>query len=225
MSIVDVQPRRLLAALSTYDDSTSTYNSRASASAVYMFLPLYRGCTHPDKKNNGFLQMLTPPPPPPMTILGFPGLSSQSVSGFSVLFGQKTSKWSGMTRLGFPSLSSQSVSRFSGRKGLKNPETDWDDNPGKPMLVIPVHFGVFWPKRRLGFPGLSSAACPNSRKKASKRPLVARSQKSASFNSNSHIGKPLVCRGPESRQKASQRPPVAVASFISNSHTCWETAF
>ena len=102
---------------------------------------------------------------------------------------------------------SQSVSRFSGRKGLKNPETDWDDNPGKPMLVIPVHFGVFWPKRRLGFPGLSSAACPNSRKKASKRPLVARSQKAASFNSNSHIGKPLVCRGPESRQKASQRPP------------------
>ena len=50
MSIVDVQPRRLLAVLSTYDDSTSTHNSRASASAVYMFLPLYRACTHPNKK-------------------------------------------------------------------------------------------------------------------------------------------------------------------------------
>ena len=32
---------------------------------------------------------------------------------------------------------------------------------------------------------------PNSRKKASKRPLVAPSQKVASFISNSHIGKPL----------------------------------
>ena len=25
--------------------------------------------------------------------------------------------------------------------------TEWDDNPGKPKLVIPVRFGVFWPKR------------------------------------------------------------------------------
>ena len=24
---------------------------------------------------------------------------------------------------------------------------DWDDNPGKPRLVIPIRFGVFWPKR------------------------------------------------------------------------------
>ena len=111
-------------------------------------------------------------------------------------------KRTGITRLG---VSSHSVSGF------------------------PTLFGQKAPKRtgmtRLGFPGLSSAACPNSRKKASKRPLVARSQKAASFNSNSHIGKPLVCRGPESRQKASQRPLVAVASFISNSHMCWETAF
>ncbi len=29
------------------------------------------------------------------------------------------------------------------RKGPKNPEPDWDDRPG---LVIPVCFGVFWPK-------------------------------------------------------------------------------
>ncbi len=32
-------------------------------------------------------------------------------------------------------------------KGLKKPETDWDDKPGKPRLVIPILFGVFWPKR------------------------------------------------------------------------------
>ena len=29
----------------------------------------------------------------------------------------------------------------------KTLETEWDDNPGKPRLVIPVSFGVFWPKR------------------------------------------------------------------------------
>ena len=52
-----------------------------------------------------------------------------------------------MATLGSPSLSSQSISGFSGRKGPKIPETDWDDNPGKPRLVIPVHFGVFWPKK------------------------------------------------------------------------------
>ena len=34
-----------------------------------------------------------------------------------------------MTTLGSPSLSSQSVSGFSGRKGPKNLETNWDDNP------------------------------------------------------------------------------------------------
>ena len=36
---------------------------------------------------------------------------------------------------------------FSGRKRPRNPETDWDDKPGKPRLVIPVRFGVFCPKR------------------------------------------------------------------------------
>ena len=55
-------------------------------------------------------------------------------------------KQTGMTTLGSPGLSSQSVLGFSGRKGPKNPETDWDDKPGKPRLVIPVRFGVFWPK-------------------------------------------------------------------------------
>ena len=51
-----------------------------------------------------------------------------------------------MTTLGSPGLSSQSVSGFSGRKGPKYLETDWDDNTGKPRLVIPVRFGVFWPE-------------------------------------------------------------------------------
>ena len=32
-------------------------------------------------------------------------------------------------------------------KRAKKPEMDWDDNPRKPRLVIPVRFGVFWPKR------------------------------------------------------------------------------
>ncbi len=65
-------------------------------------------------------------------------------------------------------MSSQSVSGFSSRKGLKKPETDWDDKPGMPRLVIiPVRFGVFWPangkktlkrtgRTSLGSPGLSS---------------------------------------------------------------------
>ena len=32
-------------------------------------------------------------------------------------------------------------------KGKQTPETDWDDKTGKPRLVIPVRFGVFWPKK------------------------------------------------------------------------------
>ena len=36
---------------------------------------------------------------------------------------------------------------FLAEKGPKKPETDWDDKPGKPRLVIPVRFRVFWPKR------------------------------------------------------------------------------
>ncbi len=110
-----------------------------------------------------------------MTTLGNPGLSFQSLSGFSGREGPKnletewddtpgkpglvipihfglfwpkratkhpTRTW--MTTLERPG---QSVSGFSGRKGPKNLEVDWDDNPGKPMLVIPVRFEVFWPKR------------------------------------------------------------------------------
>ena len=52
-----------------------------------------------------------------------------------------------MTSLGSPGLSSQSVLGFSGRKMPKNAETEWDDKLGKPRFVIPVRFGVFWPKR------------------------------------------------------------------------------
>ena len=48
-----------------------------------------------------------------MTSLGFPGLSSQSVSGLFGPFWPKNPKRIGMTSLGFPSLSSQSVSGFS----------------------------------------------------------------------------------------------------------------
>ena len=82
------------------------------------------------------------------------------------LFGQKTPKRIGMTSLGFPGLSSQSVSRFFGPFRPENPETDWDDKPGLPRVVIPVLFGVFGPflpenprtdwMTNLGFPGLSS---------------------------------------------------------------------
>ena len=137
-----------------------------------------------------------------MTSLGSPGLSSQSVSGFSgrkglktpetdwddkpgkprlvspVRFGvfwpkraYKNAKRTGMTSLGSPDLSSQSVLGFCGRKRPNNPETDWNDNPGKPRLVIPVRFAAFWPKRAkkpemdwddLGSPGLSSQSVSGS---------------------------------------------------------------
>ena len=64
-------------------------------------------------------------------------------------------------------MSSKSVSGFFGRFSPENPETDWDDKPGIPRLVIPVCFGFFLtligqktPKRTgmtsLGFTGLSS---------------------------------------------------------------------
>ena len=46
-----------------------------------------------------------------------------------------------MTSLGFPGLSSQSVSWFFGCFQLENLETSWDDQPGFPRLVIPVRFG------------------------------------------------------------------------------------
>ena len=73
-------------------------------------------------------------------------------------------------------MSCQSVSGLSGRKGLKKPETDWEDKPGKPRFVIPVCFGVFWPKRAknpkrngmtsLGRPGLSQSVSGFSGRKA-----------------------------------------------------------
>ena len=48
-----------------------------------------------------------------------------------------------MTRLGSPGVSSRSVSGFFGPFRPENPETDWDDKPGLPRVVIPVRFGVF----------------------------------------------------------------------------------
>ena len=105
--------------------------------------------------------------PTGMTSLGFPGLTSQSVSGFFGPFGPKNPKRTGMTSLGcFPGLSSHSVPGFFGCPRRENLEMDWDDNPGLPRLVIPVRFrffGSFWQKARkrsgmtsLGFPVLSS---------------------------------------------------------------------
>ena len=87
--------------------------------------------------------------------------------GFLAEKGQIDPKRTGMTTLGSPGLSSQSVSGFSAEHGQKKPETDWDDIPGKPKLVIPIRFVVFWPQSakknpkrtgmtRLGSPGLSS---------------------------------------------------------------------
>ena len=67
-----------------------------------------------------------------MTSLGFPGLSTQSVSVFLAFFCQKTPKRTGMTSLGFPGLSSQSDSGFFGPVRPENPKTDWDDKPGLP---------------------------------------------------------------------------------------------
>ena len=82
-----------------------------------------------------------------------------------MLFGQKTPKRIAMTSLGFLGLSSQSVSGFFGPFWPENPETDWDDKPGLPKLVVQGRFRVFLalfgqkaPKRSgmtsLGFPGL-----------------------------------------------------------------------
>ena len=36
--------------------------------------------------------------------------------------------------------------QFLAEKGPKTPEADWDDKLGKPRIVTPVHFRVFWPK-------------------------------------------------------------------------------
>ena len=59
---------------------------------------------------------------------------------FVALFGQKTP--------GFPGLSSQSISGFFGPCRPENTETDWDDKPGLPKVVIPVRFGDFGLFRR-----------------------------------------------------------------------------
>ncbi len=49
-----------------------------------------------------------------------------------------------MTNLGFPGLSSQSVLSIFGLFRPENPETDWDDKPWLPSLVIPVRFGCLF---------------------------------------------------------------------------------
>ena len=64
-----------------------------------------------------------------------------------------------MTSLRFPGLSSQSVSGFLGTFWPENPETDWDDKLGLLRLVMPVRFGFCWSclarKKRTGMTSLS----------------------------------------------------------------------
>ena len=84
--------------------------------------------------------------------LGKPRLVITPFRRFLAEQGQKNPKRTGMTTLGSPGLSSQSVSGFSGRKGQENNETDWDDDLAKPKLVIPVRFGVFLPKSAKNIP-------------------------------------------------------------------------
>ena len=91
------------------------------------------------------------------------------VGCFLTFFGQKTPKRTGMTSLGFPGLSSQSVSGFVGPVRPENPETDWDDKTGLPRVVIPVCFGFFgpsWPENpetdwtdKPGFPRVVIPVC------------------------------------------------------------------
>ena len=68
-----------------------------------------------------------------------------------------------MTSLGFPGPFRVFVGPFR----PETPETDWDDKPELPKLVIPVRFGFSWPKKggktrkrngmtSLGSPGVSS---------------------------------------------------------------------
>ena len=79
--------------------------------------------------------------------LSGPVLDISPFRSFLAEHSQKKQKRTGMTTLGSRGLSSQSVLGFSGQKGYKKTEMDWDDNPGKPRLVIPDRFGLFWPKR------------------------------------------------------------------------------
>ena len=76
-----------------------------------------------------------------MTSLGFPGLSSQSVSG---LFGPFRPENPKTTSLGFPGLSSQSVSGFLGPFRPENPKTDSDPSPIRRFVAL---FGQKTPKR------------------------------------------------------------------------------
>ena len=91
-----------------------------------------------------------------MTSLGFPGLSTQSVSGFLVSSLPENSETDWDDKLGLPRVVIPVRFGFC-----------WDDKPGLPRVVIPVRFGCFLalfgqktPKQTgmtsLGFPGLSS---------------------------------------------------------------------
>ena len=87
-----------------------------------------------------------------MTSLGSPGLSSQSVLGFSRRKKSKNAETDWDDKPGKPSCHPSPFRVFLAEKGPKNLETDWDDKPGEPRLVIPVRFGVFSPKRAQKYP-------------------------------------------------------------------------
>ena len=76
-----------------------------------------------------------------------PGLPRVVIPGFFAPF-EKTPKQTGITSLGFPRLSSQSVSGYFGPFRPESPETDWDDKPGLFRAVIPLRFKVFWSARK-----------------------------------------------------------------------------
>ena len=100
-----------------------------------------------------------------MTSLGFPGLSSQSISGFCGYFWPEKPETDWDEKPGLPRVVIP-VRAFLFFCRPENPETDWDDKLGLPRVVIPVRFWVFGPFRpenpkqtgmtNLGFPGFSS---------------------------------------------------------------------
>ena len=83
-----------------------------------------------------------------------PGLSSQSVSGFLGRFRPENRETDWDDKPGLPRLVIPFRFRFCGPFRPENPATDWDDKPGLPRLVIPVRFGSSY--IALFRPGLSS---------------------------------------------------------------------
>ena len=79
-----------------------------------------------------------------MTSLGFPGLSSQSISGFFGPFRPEKPEMDWDDKPGCHPSPFGCFWHFSARK---TQNSDWDDKPGLPRVVIPVRFWVFGPFR------------------------------------------------------------------------------